>query len=226
MIKLVVFDWNGTLLADTLACMDADNHLIKAFGGQPTGLKKYRETVIIPAIDFYVQHGCDREYFLNNMEKAGKIFHEFYEPRAERVRTRKNAKKLLQWLQAKNIESVILSNHTVQGISAQLKRLKIEKYFTELLANDSLDSSMKKRNKKEKLEILFKKSGLQKDEVIIVGDSPEENEMGKHIGIFTVSIKNGYYSTPRLRKSNPDYLIDNLSDLQKIIESLGTVGQS
>ena len=64
MINLIVFDWNGVLLADTRACMATDNHILKTFGGKPVSLKVYRDTIIIPSIDFYSQHGCDKKLLL------------------------------------------------------------------------------------------------------------------------------------------------------------------
>lgn len=99
MIKLVIFDWNGTLIADAHACLDADNHVIKTFGGKPINLITYRKTVVIPAIDFYTQHGCDRDTLIKESKRLGNTFHEFYEPRVSKVRTRIYANKLLQWLQ-------------------------------------------------------------------------------------------------------------------------------
>ena len=98
MIKRLIFDWNGTLIADTLACMEADNHVLKAFGGRPVDLNSYRDTIIIPAINFYVEHGCDREELIKNSKKVGETFHRYYEPRVLKIRTRRNAKKLLEFL--------------------------------------------------------------------------------------------------------------------------------
>lgn len=219
MIKLIVFDWNGTLIADTRACMDADNHVLQTFGGTAVDLQTYRQTIIIPAINFYVQHGCNREELLGNSQRLGEAFHKYYEPRAVKVRTRIGTRRLLEWLQASKIGAVILSNHTVQGINDQLQRLRLMKYFSEVLANNALDSSMKGQNKREKLEVCFKKSGLLPSEVLIVGDSPEEIEMGRHVGIITVAITDGYYARNRLVKSKPDYLINKPSDLISIIDA-------
>lgn len=52
---------------------------------------------------------------------------------------------------------------------------------------------------------------------MIIGDSPEEVEIGKDVGIKTVAITGGYYSTSRLRKSKPDFLINNLIELIRIV---------
>jgi phosphoglycolate phosphatase len=223
MIKLLVFDFNGVLIADTQACMAADNNVIKTFGGKPVNLKVYRDTIIIPAVNFYSTHGCNREELLKNSKRLGEVFHTFYEKRAAKIRGRKYAKKILKWLYKNNIDSIILSNHTVVGIDYQLKRLGMRDYIKKLLANTALDSSMKGRNKKEKLIDYIKSNNFKKSEVMIIGDSPEEVEIGKDAGIKTIAITGGYYSISRLVKSKPDFLINNLIELIEIIKKINKV---
>lgn len=218
MKNLVVFDWNGTLLADTAACMHADNHVLETFGGKKVTLNEYRDTIIIPAIQFYTQHGCSEEELRKDSARLGKVFHESYEPRVAQCRTRRGVRNILSWLQEHEIESIILSNHTVEGITMQLERLKIAKYVKDVLANSALDSSMKGRNKKEKLEVYLSNHQKNPDNALIIGDSPEETEIGRHLGLTTVAITGGYYSEQRLRKVKPDYLIHNIGNLPRIIE--------
>jgi len=43
MIKLVSFDWNGTILADTYAVLESDNEVLKALGKKPITLKKLQK---------------------------------------------------------------------------------------------------------------------------------------------------------------------------------------
>lgn len=221
MIKSVVFDFNGTLLADTNACWKADNHVLKTFGGNPITLKIYKDTVSIPAMNFYSVHGCDKNEMMKNSGRLGKVFHEFYEKRAAKLRSRKNAKSLLNWLHENNIESVILSNHTVAGINCQLERLGMKRYVSKLLANTALDSYLK-NGKMEKLKDFLKSSNLQKEDIIIVGDTCEEIEIGRSMGIKTVAITGGYYSAARLRKGCPDFLIGGLGELINIVGKLNT----
>ncbi len=218
MIKAVVFDWNGTLIADTQACMEADSHVLKACGGTAVGLTTYRDTMVIPAIDFYTQHGCNREDMIKNAEKYSNIFHNYYEKRVNTCRTRTGAREVLSLLQKNSIRSTILSNHTVEGIETQLKRLGLRSYIDEVLANDTGVTSMKKRNKTKKLHEYIKKYQYTSRDAIIIGDSPEEVEMGRSAGIVTVAITGGYYSTKRLKHAKPDYLIGNLKELMGIIK--------
>lgn len=220
MIKLVVFDWNGVLIADTAACHATDNHVLKHFGGKPVNIKTYRDTIVIPAIEFYSQHGCKKETLLKKSDELGKVFHAFYEPRASKVRTRIGAKDILKWLEKNGIKKIILSNHTIDGINIQLRRLRINQFFPLLLANSSGETSMKKRNKFEKLALYIKERKLNLQQILIIGDSPEEIEIGKRLGIHTVAIINGFYATWRLKEKNPEFVISNLNQLRGIIDKL------
>jgi len=218
MLKLAVFDWNGTLLSDTRACLDADNQGIKFFGGTLVNLKQYRETIIIPSAIFYVKHGCNEKKIKKNIKKLGEVFHKYYEKRVAKCRGRKGAKIILEWLTKNSVKSIIISNHTVKGIEFQLKRLGIKKYILDILANSSQNASFKRRNKLEKLKDYLKVHKYKKNEILIIGDSPEEVEIGKALGIKTVAITHGYYSTARLKAAKPDFLISNLGELKTIVE--------
>jgi phosphoglycolate phosphatase-like HAD superfamily hydrolase len=217
MTKLVVFDWNGTLIADTEACFEADNQVLEFFGGKKVDLKTYRSTIIIPAINFYSLHGCSRTELENNYEKLGEVFDKAYERRALRCRTRRGMKEVLHWLNSNSIKKIILSNHTVSGIKSQLVRLKIEKYFDEVVANTDISSAMKVQSKREKLVKYLSHNKIKSSETIIIGDSPEEVEIGKSLQIKSCVITDGYYSTARLKSAGPDNLISNLIELKNII---------
>jgi phosphoglycolate phosphatase len=218
-LKLVVFDWNATILSDTRACWAADNHVIKTFGGKPITLAEYRKTIDIPAIGFYIQHGADPKK-LRDRQNLARVFGTFYERRAAKCRTRGGAKKLLEWLKRNSIDMVILSNHTVNGIETQLRRLGIAKYFSRVLANPNQSDPMKGRNKPEKARKYLSARGYKPREVLFVGDSPEETQIGKSLGARTASITDGYYSTARIKAAKPDYIVHNLADLIKIASQL------
>ena len=54
MIKLVVFDWNGTLFADAQAAVHGANARLTFLGLEPITLKQYREAFEIPASKNYI----------------------------------------------------------------------------------------------------------------------------------------------------------------------------
>ena len=219
MIKLVVFDWNGVLIADAAATVAVDKELFQEFGHKPISMKTYREIFTMPVKDFFIAAGFSKEEMQKNAVRIQERFHALYEPRIAKIRTRTGTRTLLDFLAKQGIEAMILSNHTFDGITSQIKRLGIEKYFSRIIAND-IHATMQTKNKAGKLVDLLKGLPYKKDEVLIIGDSPEEAEAGKLAGIKTVAISGGYYSAKRLEEAKPDHLIHNLAELISIIKQV------
>lgn len=215
----VFFDFNGVLIADTEACREADNRVIELAGGKAADLNTYRNQVVIPVINYYEKRGINRKVFLRRVAELAQVFHNYYETRAAKVRSRKNASHALKWLKAHSVDSVILSNHTVSGIKRQLERLGWHKngLFKAIIANQELDKSFKNRTKKDRLQIYLNENDIPAAYCAIIGDSPEEIEIGKALGMETIAITHGYCATWRLREQKPDHLISNLGDLPKIL---------
>ena len=219
MIKLVVFDWNGTILSDTQACWKADANVFKHFGLKELTLKRYKDTFDIPLDKFYAANGLPEKDFWENLEQIQSIFHDDYEERAKKCRSRAGARNLLKWLAERDTERIILSNHTIKGIENQLERLKLKDYFTQVLANEEHTKTAIK-GKRERLEDYMKDKHFKPGEVVIIGDSPEEIEIGRKMGLKSITITDGFFSTKRLKEKKPDHLVKRLDEIIGIIESL------
>ncbi|MBI2579304.1 MAG: HAD family hydrolase [Candidatus Aenigmarchaeota archaeon] len=215
MLQLVVWDWNGTLIADTQACMDAGNHVIRTYGGTPLPRKTYAATFDFPTIDFYCRQGCDRESLESGYREA---FYGFYAKRASRCRTRQGARKALAWLRERSIPSVILSNHLEGDISSHLDRLSLTEYFGRILANTEIGVSASGNNKIYMMRKHLTDTSYNPSETVIVGDSPEDIAIGRELHMRTVAVEDGYFSTPRLRASKPDHIIGSLRKSTEIFE--------
>ncbi len=221
MIKLVAFDWNGTLIADTKLAVAGDNYAVKPYLRRKITLKLLQAHFQIPIIHYLMALGMDRQAYLNHSIEINGRFNKHYEARVSNCRTRAGVRVCLQYLAENNIKTVIYSNHVTNYIIKQLKRLKIEKYFDVVLAREDDDHShLHSRGKAEKLKNFIKRHKLKPNEIISVGDSEEEIEIGKDGGYHTVAITGGYNSTSRLRKTHPDFLISNMLELKKIIKKL------
>lgn len=217
MIKLVVWDWNGTLFADTEACIDAGNHIIRTFGGTPLPRKQYVSTFDFPTVEFYCKQGCNREALL--LPDSGEIFHDFYEQRAAKCGTRRGARNVLQHLKDNSIDSIILSNHTQKAIAVQLSRLNLNGYISEVLANTTSSATHVGNNKIGRISLYLSRTRHNHAQAVIVGDSPEDVGIGKKLGMGTIAITDGSFSTPRLRACNPDYIISNLREVIGIVNN-------
>lgn len=222
MIKLVAFDWNGTIFSDCRAVLDSVNEVLKFLNLKPVSLKIYQEHFDVPVTKTYLGLGISEEQIKNKAAEIVKTFHTNYEIRADKVRTRAYAKELLEWLSKNNIKSIIFSNHIDEPIKKQLKRLSIDKYFSDVLANSKRDSSLKGRNKQEKLRSYIQDNNLLRAETLVIGDTIEEIEIGKELGVITVAITHGLCSTIRLKAAKPDYLINSLKEIINIIKSINS----
>ncbi len=219
MIKLIVFDWNGTLLADTLASVESANQVLKKLGrDEPLSVKQYRETITLPIVEFYASHGFDRGYLKKSSVLIQETFHGHYARRAAKTRTRKGARKTLSWLKANGIESIILSNHLVTAINLRLENFRLAHLFSEVLANSDVHTVWKEKNKLRKLQNYLAVKGFAPAEVMLVGDSTEEIEIARYLGLKSVAITDGFYSLKRLKSSSPDFIIGSLSELVGVVK--------
>ncbi|MBL8029810.1 MAG: HAD family hydrolase [Candidatus Doudnabacteria bacterium] len=222
MIKLVAFDWNGTLLSDSLTATNADNKVLTEFGLKPITLQKFRECFDMPIQKYWVSLGFDEKFFLANSKTIHWNFNKYYEPMADKCRTRAGARELLKYLKQEKIGAVIYSNHIIPAIEKQLKRLKLNNYFEQILARPSEHdfSHMHNRSKEQKLVDYIKKHKLKPEEVLSVGDTEEEIEIGKQHGFYTAAITGGYNTAARLKKHKPDFLIHTLRSLVTTVKNI------
>lgn len=222
MIKLVAFDWNGTIFADTNAIYEGDNEVLKLLRIKPVSLSTFRKYFDVPVKNYYLALGASEKAINEKSQQIANTFHSYYEPRAAKIRTRSNAKKLLDWLSENKVDSVIFSNHITESIKKQLKRLKIESYFSQVLANSHLEVALKNRSKKDRLRYYMEKKECKSSETLIIGDTVEEIDIGRELGTVVISITHGNCSISRLKTAKPDYLINDLKEVIGIIAKLNT----
>lgn len=221
MIKLVAFDWNGTLLADTNACVKAESKARKYFGYRPTTVKELQKTFDIPIKKYWLEMGMKKSFFNKNSDKIQHEFYKHYEPLESHCRSRAGAKKLLLWLQGEKINAVIYSNHKKAHIFKQLRRLKISHLVDGILARAKNDNShVHFRNKEYKLKKFIDKNNIKPKEIISVGDTIEEIEIGKKLKVHTIALTGGYNSIKRLKAAKPDFIIHNLNQTIQIIKNI------
>lgn len=219
MIKLAVFDWNGTLIADAKALYEGVNKELAVFDLPPITLQQYRELSEIPVINFYKKFGISEKVFRAKSDAVAQAFHSYYEPRVAKVRTRSGARALLDNLHRKKIVRIVLSNHNVEAISLQLQRLKLQHHFEAILANDTLTGSHLV-GKADRLKKYLQTSPIKPSEVVIIGDTPEEIQIGKKLGVKSISITGGYCTEQRLRTAGPDSLVHKLRDIENVIKEM------
>lgn len=216
--KLAVFDWNGTLIADTKMAWEASNACLEFYGVEPITFERQLETFDFPIIHYYKRNGCDIDHVLATKNEANDIFQTHYDRLAEGARTRRYARQLLDWLHGNNVTCIILSNYLTVKIEHHLKRLGIRDKFHFISANTCDGTSiLSSTSKLERLSDFIVKRGYHPDNTFIIGDSMEEPDLGRKLGITSIGITGGCINEKRLKKAEPDHLIGSLSAVPAIL---------
>ncbi len=216
--KLAIFDWNGTILADTRQAWIASNKCLEFHGLKPISFARQLETFDFPIIHYFKRNGCCINKVLENKEQSNKIFQDSYDELAANARTRRGARDLLDWLVKNDVTCIILSNYITSKIEHHLKRLKIEHYFSYVSANNCDGTSiLSATNKLERISEFMIKRGYHPDNAFIIGDSKEEPDIGRHIGITSIGITGGCINKKRLRDASPNHMINNLCEVKDIL---------
>ena len=58
-------------------------------------------------------------------------------------------------------------------------------------------------------------------EIDVIGDTPRDIACGKALGARTIAVATGTWSREQLARHHPDFLIDDLSDVDRLINTLG-----
>jgi phosphoglycolate phosphatase-like HAD superfamily hydrolase len=58
------------------------------------------------------------------------------------------------------------------------------------------------------------------ERIFVIGDTPRDIECGRAIGARTVAMATGHYSLPELAAHNPDFLFEDFSDTQRVLDCL------
>jgi phosphoglycolate phosphatase len=212
----IVFDWNGTLLADTHCCWRSTNTVLNHLGRKTVTLEQYRAHSVVPIASMYQAFGCDAEELTQRAAEIHTIWNNVYDAQARSARLRRGARSVLQSLKNLPCSAVILSNHTVANISVHARRLGVYGHFNSILANERVGGAFTRKAKGERLPPYLRGNGVTHG--IIVGDSEEEVEIARQHDMVSVALSGGVCSLRRLKAAKPDFVIQTLNELPAIVQ--------
>lgn len=215
---LAVFDWNGTLFDDTPATLVATNVCLRTFGRPEIDLHTMQETFSFPLIHFYERLGVSADEYLARAEEEGNLFLSAYEPASLECGVMEGAIELLEWLNARGVHCMVLSNHMQHCLDCDTVRLGIAPYMKHISGNHEKATITQGLSKQIRLEAYMKKHGFEASRSFIIGDSHEEPEVARRLGLLGISISGGLLSAARLQKYKADFVVNKLAEVRPILE--------
>ena len=211
--KEIIFDLDGTLL-DTIEDLGtASNYAMEQCGFPTHPLDKYRQKVghgIRNLIINALPQGQSDE----TVDKALAIFVDYYISHID-VHTKPYAgiPELLRDLQAAGTKVAIASNKFQRGTEKLAGKFFPDIRFCALFGNRE---GAPLKPSPEIVREAMRLGGVT-DSVAMVGDSPTDINTAKNAGIPAIAVSWGFRGRDVLSAEQPDYLIDNIEDLRKLI---------
>lgn len=124
-------------------------------------------------------------------------------------------KDTLEALKKQGYILAVVTNKPTQHVSPVLKAFGIDHLFSEMLGGQSLPSI---KPHPAPLYYLCGKFGLYPKQILFVGDSKNDILAANNAGCPVVGLTYGYNYNIPIQDSNPDWVLDNFTDLLTILK--------
>jgi len=212
-LSAVLFDWDGTLINSYHADSQAYLGMFREFG-LGWGLK---ELEIHYSPDWYTVYraaGIPKEHW----QKADDLWRLHYAKHPSKLVS--GARRVLQQLGRHHILGLVTSGDRVR-VSRQLREFALTRTFRARVCGG--DTPEKKPHPAPLLMALGQLK-LEPEQCIYVGDTPEDLAMAGAVGMRAVAVLGPFPTEKRLRAAKPEFLLERLQDLPRLLKSLGNKG--
>jgi len=151
------------------------------------------------------------------VEQVGDKFFEYFEDEVVAVDLKSCCNLGVLRELSRNFSLVVVSNARKDYLDLVVEKLGIRNLFERVVGAD--DSG---RDKDEIVVDLVEEMGLERDEVLYVGDRFSDVRFARKAEIRCVAVSNGcsWSSREELEKESPDFLINNLDELKDVIVNI------
>ncbi len=208
---LIIFDLDGTLIN---SIPDLKNALNNVSFRDKNFTEEYIASIVGGGVRKLVQDAFGISSKDDEFNEVFSKFLSFYaKNHSKESYLYGNVIEILEHFKSKKL--AILSNKLDSFTKQIAKDFSIDKYFDLVLG---ANNDMEKKPSPEAINHILKKLKVSSHKAIMVGDSEADIMGAKNAGISALAVTYGYRSKESLKGLNPDYLIDNLTELKTIIE--------
>ena len=199
----LIWDWNGTLLDDTQASVDALNDQLVQRGLDPVSVAFYRERFAFPVRSFYALCGVDlaRE----DWNALAQDYHDAYHRHARDAQLAASAREALNLAQCLGCRQAIVSALRQDYLDAAVGRFGIRGYFDAVIGTDNLDGGSKLDRARAFVATLSSRSPApdSRPSFVCIGDSLHDKEVADALGARCILYSGGSHAPERLARAAP-----------------------
>lgn len=195
----VLWDWNGTLVADVPHVVRVNNQVLSAHGYRSTTAEEYRTLFRFPVKEYYLDLGVTEEDF----PAIAREWNELYVAGFAEVPLAPHVTVAVRRFRAAGFRQVILSASQVDQLRAQVSRFpELDGVFDEILGIGDVYASSKVQLAKDYLE----RSGIDPADTVFIGDTNHDAEVARAIGVRCLLISGGHQRDEVLRRTGATVL--------------------
>ncbi|MFC4322904.1 HAD family hydrolase [Litchfieldia salsa] len=212
--KIVLFDLDGTLTDPKEGITKSIQYALEKMGIEELDLEKLTRYIGPP-----LQETFSRGYKMDDDEVKKAI--DFYRERFKEIgmfenKLYHNIPQLLNSL-AKDYTLVVATSKPTVFSETILNHFNLDHYF-DLIVGSNLDGT--RSSKTEIIQyILDKYDKHPLGDFIMIGDRKHDLIGAKNTGIDSIGVTYGYGSVEELKSSNPNYLVNEVIDIETVIRT-------
>lgn len=213
-IKLIIFDFDGTLADTHELIVKTNQEAMKAMNYPVRDEEAIRKTIGLP-----LEAGI-RTLFPELKDEVIPAWCAMYRKVFDVLKTQivpilfPEVKETLEWLHGKGYVLTVASSRHSSSLNAFLRDMGIAECFQYVLGADNV---AKAKPDPEPVLQTLRDLGYKADEALVVGDMPVDILMGARAGAGTVGVTYGNSNRPELTKAGADYVLDHFSELKSVL---------
>ncbi|MEV7198023.1 HAD family hydrolase [Streptomyces sp. NPDC093510] len=212
----IVWDWNGTLLHDIHAVIEATNASFAELGLAAITLERYRDLYCVPVPRFYERLmgrlPTDAEWRVMDA-----VFHKHYWARAEACGLAEGASELLASRRDDGRTQSLLSLAPHEHLVPIVRRHGIHEYFVRIDGRTDESHAGKAERMARHLDALEQR--LDVERVVVIGDAVDDAVAAAHVGARAVLYTGGSHSRASLELAGVP-VVDSLAEAVEEAERL------
>ena len=212
-MKHIIWDFNGTLLADAQLGVDCDNHVFDTLGLPRITLEDYRRHMTMPVRDFYTALGVDLSVY--KYETISRLWLDRFNQHAVGAGLVPGALDVIARLKETGFTQSILSASYEASLLEQCGALGLAPYMD--MISGLADESAQKKTDIGRRQI--QRLGLCAEDCVLVGGMVADCELAQALGAQCVLVPWGHNSGVRLEKTGCT-VAGSLDELEQILKNL------
>jgi phosphoglycolate phosphatase len=205
--KLIIWDWNGTLLNDVDACVNAMNSMLVCRNRKTIDKKTYLNIFTFPVRNYYKSLGFD--FSEKSFEDLSVEYIDLYSEYSKSAPLQNGAVDALEVFKNKGYKQIIVSASEQKSLEYQVEERQIVDYFDSILGLDNIYAHSKLDN-----ALLFiEKAGISTNQAVFIGDTYHDYEVASAIGCNCILVRNGHQNLNRFNMNGSVKIIESLTEL-------------